>query len=182
MALRRSRKLDKPEVMTKKGDSATERDTDTPVSSDTDAPASRIVVGVDGSEQSKLALRWAKLFAGSIGATIDTVMAWRIPIAAVGLTAYPIEWRPDEDAEKVLNETVDEVFGHNRPADIRLLVREGDPAKVLLEASQGAQMLVVGSRGHGGFVGLLLGSVSGRCAEYAKCPVLVVHGQLPARG
>ena len=56
---------------------------------------------------------------------------------------------------------------------------EGNAAKVLLEASEGARMLVVGSRGHGGFSGLLLGSVSAACAEHARCPVVVVHGDGP---
>ena len=62
---------------------------------------------------------------------------------------------------------------------MQLVVREGGAAKVLLEASEGAVMLVVGSRGHGGFAGLLLGSVSANVAEHAGCPVFIVHGDQP---
>ena len=90
-------------------------------------------------------------------------------------------WDPIADATKCLTDSVDEVFGAERPVGLRMLVREGLPAKVLLDESKGAIMLIVGSRGHGGFSGLLLGSVSATCAEHAKCPVLVVHGGRPAR-
>jgi nucleotide-binding universal stress UspA family protein len=62
---------------------------------------------------------------------------------------------------------------------MNLVVREGNPAHVLLESSAGAMMLVVGSRGRGGFAGLILGSVSAAVAEHASCPVLVVHGDKP---
>lgn len=136
----------------------------------------RVVVGVDGSEQSKQALRWAAPFAASVHARLDAVAAWQFPVG-YGWGSVPLEWSPGQDMEKVLTETVDEVFGSERPEDMRLAVREGNPARVLLEESEGAVMLVVGSRGHGGFAGLLLGSVSASVAEHASCPVLVVHGE-----
>jgi nucleotide-binding universal stress UspA family protein len=140
----------------------------------------RIVVGVDGSDRSRLALRWAQVLATATGSTIDAVLAWEYPPMANGWAAVPPDWHANEDAEKALNETVDAVFGADRPVGLQLVVREGHAARVLLEASAGAQMLVVGSRGHGGFVGLLLGSVSANCAEHAPCSVLVVHGdELP---
>ena len=60
-----------------------------------------------------------------------------------------------------------------------MLVQEGLPAKVPLDESKGATMLIVGSRGHGGFSGMLLGSVSANCAEHATCPMLVIHGDRP---
>ena len=134
--------------------------------------ANRLVVGVDGSEPSEAALRWAARFLASNGGRIDAVIAWHLPPWAVGDPA----WHPDQDAEKVLAETVDAVFGTEWPPGTRLVVREGNAAKVLLEESKGAELLVVGSRGHGGFAGLLLGSVSAKCAEHGTCPVLVVHG------
>ncbi len=136
----------------------------------------RIVVGVDGSEQSKQALRWAAQFASVSGASIEVVGAWEYP-PSYGWAAVPLEeWNPTRDMEKVLTATVDEVFGPQRPDDLVMTVREGSAAKVLLEESKDAALLVVGSRGHGGFVGLLLGSVSAGVAEHATCPVLVVHG------
>jgi nucleotide-binding universal stress UspA family protein len=135
---------------------------------------SRIVVGVDGSQPSKAALGWAARFSAITGGLIDAVIAWHPP-ASFGWSNLPSDWNPAKDAEKVLNRTVDEVFGANRPPGIRLIVREGNPAKVLLDESRDAELLVVGSRGHGGFTGLLLGSVSAHCAEHATRPVLVVH-------
>jgi nucleotide-binding universal stress UspA family protein len=149
------------------------------------AVSDRIVVGVDGSEPSKHALRWAQFLAHTTGADLDVVNAW-LPVVAYGWAGYEISggpgdwnWNPAENAEKVMVETVDEIFGAHRPAALQTTVREGHAAKVLLEASRGARMLIVGSRGHGGFTGLLLGSVSANCAEHATCPVLVVHGETP---
>jgi nucleotide-binding universal stress UspA family protein len=89
----------------------------------------------------------------------------------------PGDYEPANDAEKVVTETVDAVVGATRPDRMRLIVKQGSSAKVLLDESESALMLIVGSRGHGGFVGLLLGSVSAACAEHARCPVLVVHGE-----
>lgn len=134
----------------------------------------RIVVGVDGSEPSKAALRWAARLLAVTGGFIDAVIAWQPP-SDLGWAYLPSDWRPDRDAEKVLTETVDEVFGAERPLDMRLTVERGNPAKVLIDASKNAELLVVGSRGRGGFAGLLLGSVSTSCAEHAGCAVLVVH-------
>jgi nucleotide-binding universal stress UspA family protein len=136
---------------------------------------SHIVVGVDGSQPSKAALRWAGRFLAVTGGWIDAVIAWHPP-ASYGFSYLPGEWNPEKDAEKVLSRAVDEVFGAEPPTGTRLIVREGNPAKVLLDESKDADLLVVGSRGHGGFAGLLLGSVSAHCAEHATLPVLVVHG------
>jgi nucleotide-binding universal stress UspA family protein len=147
------------------------------------APApSRIVVGVDGSEQSKLALRWAAYVARLGSATVDAVMAWDYPVTfgwSAGWSYPDGGWTPQEDAEKALAEALAEVYGEQPPAGLRRFVEQGNAAKVLLDHSDGATLLVVGSRGHGGFAGLLLGSVSANCAEHAPCPVLVVHGNEP---
>lgn len=143
----------------------------------------RIVVGVDGSEPSKHALRWARFLAQATGSTIEVVAAWE-PFTAygwigAGWAEMQADWNPAEDAEKALVATVDEVFGGHGPPALEITVREGYPAQVLLEVSESARMLVVGSRGHGGFSGLLLGSVSAACTEHAICPVLVLHGTTP---
>ena len=148
------------------------------MSQPTQDATARIVVGVDGSEQSKMALKWAAHLAAASGARIDAVLAWEYPVSfgwAQGWTYTPDTWNPREDAEKSLVATVDEVFGSDRPADMKLLVQEGNAARILLDQSKGATMLVVGSRGHGGFAGLLLGSVSQRVVTHARCPVVVVH-------
>lgn len=140
--------------------------------SHTDRP--RIVVGVDGSAGSKEALRWAARIATAFDATIDAVAAWELT-SAYGWSALPPLYSPQSEVEKQLTDTVDEVFGAQRPDGLRLHVLQGPPGPRLIDASDGALMLVVGSRGRGGFTGLLLGSVSAKVAEHATCPVLVVH-------
>ena len=135
---------------------------------------SRIVVGVDGSPSSKNALHWARHFAALENTSIDAVIAWEYPPELVSVGGIPPVYDPQVDAEKTLEQTVDDVFGSERPADLRLIVRPGRPAHVLLQLSDGAKLLVVGSRGRGAMAGALLGSVSARVAGHAPCPVLVV--------
>ena len=131
----------------------------------------RIVVGLDGSEHSIAALRLAKRIADALHASVHVVAAWEWPFMWDPL-ATP-DYIPEREARLAAAAAVDEVFGAG--VDLPLDVVQGSPAKALIDASMGAEMLVVGSRGHGGFAGLLLGSVSAACAEHAHCPVLVVH-------
>ncbi len=146
------------------------------------APAStlqgprRIVVGVDGSPSSKSALRWAARMQPLFGGEIEAVISWEYPSSYGWGAGLPSDWRPDLDAAKAIEAAVDDVFGTERPRTLKCTVREGRANYVLLEISEGAELLVVGSRGHGGFAGLLLGSVSAACTEHARCPVLVAHG------
>jgi nucleotide-binding universal stress UspA family protein len=143
-----------------------------------DGPGSsqrKIVVGVDGSDSSVLALRWAARYAALLAARLEVVMAWEYPLT-FGWTAIAPAWNPADDVRQVLAESAHAAFGDQLPVGMQLEVREGGAAKVLLDASPGATMLVVGSRGHGGFTGLLLGSVSANVAEHAPCPVLIIHG------
>jgi nucleotide-binding universal stress UspA family protein len=139
----------------------------------------RIVVGVDGSSHSKTALRWAVNEARRVGASVEAISAWQQPVTV----GYPYGWSPDIHdgdviaivAEKVLTEAVAEAAGQqDEHVEIRKSVVHGHPAEVLLEAAIGAQMLVVGRRGHGTYAGILLGSVSRHCVKHAPCPVLVV--------
>lgn len=138
----------------------------------------KIVVGVDGSEPSKAALRWALNYSALTGADVTAVMTWQYQ-TSYGWDVPPDVLHPDVDATQILEETLASVVKDDRPANLDGIIRRGHPAKVLLDLSVDAAMLVVGSRGHGGFAGLLLGSVSSACAEHAKCPVLVVHGDSP---
>jgi nucleotide-binding universal stress UspA family protein len=130
----------------------------------------RIVVGVDGSASSKAALDWAIRQAKLTGAVVDAVIAWHYP-AAYG---YPVPDDADYErlAAEVVTDAIAEVAG---PVDIRPKVMEGNPAAVLLAASAGAELLVIGSRGHGGFVEALLGSVSQHCVHHAACPVVIIR-------
>jgi nucleotide-binding universal stress UspA family protein len=142
--------------------------------------AHRIVVGVDGSASSKAALRWATRQAKLTGATVDAVIAWHYPVAY----SYPVPISPlssaRELAQRVLEQSVYEATqGAEEHADITPKVIEGNAERVLLDESQEADMLVVGSRGHGGFVEALLGSTSQHCVQHATCPVVVIRDAGP---
>jgi nucleotide-binding universal stress UspA family protein len=134
----------------------------------------RIVVGVDGSPESALALSWAARIARSEHAGIDVVAAWEFPVN-LGWTTLPADFSPKQEIRRAALAAVDEAFGTDLPRDLRVITHEGNAANVLIERSATALMIIVGSRGHGAFMGLLLGSISARVAEQAKCPVLVVH-------
>jgi nucleotide-binding universal stress UspA family protein len=138
----------------------------------------KIVVGLDGSERSVAALRRAAALADALGARIHLVAVWQYP--SIGAGAYPVDAVLFESwARDSIVEAKSKVWGANPPASLTTLVRNGSPARVLIEESRDADMLVVGSRGHGGFAGLMLGSVSMAVAEHGKCPVLVVHDVPP---
>jgi len=92
-----------------------------------------------------------------------------------GLQPLPPAYNPADDARSILDSTVSRVFDGRPPDGLATRVYAGSPARVLVESSEGADMVVVGSRGHGGFAGLLLGSVSSQLAAHAHCPVLVYH-------
>jgi nucleotide-binding universal stress UspA family protein len=140
----------------------------------TDTDRRRIVVGVDGSKSSVEALLWARLMGTTLGAELDVVTAWEYPVS-YGVSGWLAEWDPSRDAGVLLEDTLRLAFGDVRPTGLTTIVREGHPANILVEASAGAELLVVGSRGHGGFVGLLIGATSSHCAEHAPCSVLVTH-------
>lgn len=136
-----------------------------------------VVVGVDGSEASKDALRWAIRYARMAGAAVRAVTAWHYP-ASYGWAATPAipEMDLEGDARQGLKEAIEQVIGAaEEPVTIQTEILEGPPALTLLKAAEGAEVLVVGSRGHGAFAGMLLGSVSQHCVHHADCPVVVVR-------
>ncbi|MFI6845189.1 universal stress protein [Kitasatospora sp. NBC_00085] len=137
--------------------------------------AHHIIVGVDGSPSSRAALRWALRQARLEGASIEAISAWDYPpLSGWGLTIPGPEI--EEAARLALADTVKvEQDAARLPVEVRQRTEYGHPADVLLQASHGAHLLVVGSRGLGGFTGTLLGSVSRHCVEHASCPVVVVR-------
>jgi nucleotide-binding universal stress UspA family protein len=139
-----------------------------------------IVVGIDHSAGAKSALRFAAAEAQLRQATLRPVHAWQfahvapgIEAAYSGLDANLEELR--HAAEAVLEATVRETIPDEGALSVELRVVEGLPASVLVDESRHAELLVVGSRGLGGFRGLLLGSVSQQCAQHAVCPVVIVR-------
>ncbi len=138
----------------------------------------RIVVGVDGSPASQAALRWALDEAALRKAAVVAVSAWTYPY--LGDLSYLANRGIDPDelsaaAKARLTEAVAAAGPAPDGVTVEETVREGPAAGVLLEEADGATMLVVGSRGHGGFSGLLLGSVSQQCAHHAPCPIVIVR-------
>jgi nucleotide-binding universal stress UspA family protein len=138
----------------------------------------KIVVGVDGSAGSRAALRWAFTEAKLRGTSLEAVIVWQYPITA-SLPTFGAMNTPDDfevDARSTLLAFLtDEGVSAEAPIPVSTLVAEGNAARALLDASEDADLLVVGSRGHGGFTGVLVGSVSQQCVNHAKCPVVVVH-------
>lgn len=131
-------------------------------------------MGLDGSPASKEALRWAVGQAKVVGAELLAVMAWRQPVSYGYLPDYS-DADLEGDARKRLEQTVAEVLSADPAVPVTASVVDGHPAPVLIEAARGAELLVVGSHGHGAFVGMLLGSVSQHCVQHAPCPVVVVR-------
>jgi nucleotide-binding universal stress UspA family protein len=137
-----------------------------------------IVVGVDGSSSSRKALTWAAAEAADHGADLVVLNVWEhtlLPPAGSG--SVPERYVPDSSQRTAedLRQVIKEELGEEPPVLVQPHVKQGRPAKVLIEESANADLLVVGKRGYGGFAGLVLGSVSQHVAAYAKCPVAVVR-------
>ena len=151
----------------------------------TRAPA--VVVGVDGSAGSQEALRWALEEGRLRSCPVRAVHAWTFGYVGGGIEGYPYWGAPldsyaalgvdvsdlHQAAEDLLERALAEV-GED-VGDVEREVVQGPAAEVLVEAAAPGDLLVVGSLGHGGFAGLLLGSVSQQCVHHAACPVVVVH-------
>lgn len=136
---------------------------------------SRIVVGVDGSEGSRRALAWAIGEATARRARLEAVMVWSYPHgSAMGLSSAIDTEKLAEGTRYSLAKAVAQVAGPSPTVRIEPVVLEGDPSQVLCRLSGEADLLVIGSRGRGGFAGLLMGSVSTKCAHHSSCPVVIV--------
>ena len=145
----------------------------------TDGKTERVVVGVDGSESSAAALKWAARYARATGATIRAVLAWHYPSAAgvppVGVTPPSVEAEVEKTRMDLIDKAVTGALGTEPPVTIERKSAYGHPAQVLIDESADADLLVVGNRGYGGFTGMMLGSVSTHCVTHAHCPVTVVR-------
>ena len=137
-----------------------------------------IVVGVDGSPGSRKALTWAAAEAATHGSDLQVVNAWEHTLMPPAGSVSVSEHEVPEDSQRTADDLVriiKEELGDEPPVLVQPRVKQGRPAKVLIDESAEADLLVVGPRGHGGFAGLVLGSVSQHVAAYAKCPVTVVR-------
>jgi nucleotide-binding universal stress UspA family protein len=137
-----------------------------------------IVVGVDSSLESREALRWAIDEARVRRTNVLAVYAWIFPLLNAS-TLPPAElFDPGyfpQQAQQVVDAAVAELAGAAPGVAVETRAIEGQAAAVLVEASRDGELLVLGSRGHGGFSGLLLGSVGQQCAHHAHCPVVIVR-------
>ncbi len=134
-----------------------------------------VVCGVDGSEQSKRAFHQAVRLARALDARLDVVMAWQ-PSTSMYDAYFPNPARaPKVVAAGILDDLVREEFGNVQPEWVTVHAEPGHAGKVLVDASHGADVLVVGSRGLSELASPFLGSVSLYCTTQADCPVLVVR-------
>jgi len=133
----------------------------------------RIVVGIDGSPPSLAALSWAARQGDLTGSTLEILMTWEYPSSYGWAVPIPDDFDPESDLQQTLHTAVAGVRAEHPDLEVSARLVSGHPAPVLVEASKGADLLVVGSRGHGEFVGMLIGSVGAYCAAHAHSPVLV---------
>jgi nucleotide-binding universal stress UspA family protein len=126
-----------------------------------------VVVGVDGSVASHLALSEAAALAEALGVPLRAITVWESPDF--------VRWDAEDEAQRLSTAAADDFFGPDWPSWFSADVSSGEPALVLIDASNNARMLVLGTRGRGGLAGLVLGSVTTQCVRMAHCPVLVVR-------
>lgn len=141
----------------------------------------KILVGVDGSDKSIAALRWAAEFAAQQGSAIHVLTAWQTPFPTIELIAIglnldlsEINDRPAQIAQYRLEKTIYAVFENLHPANVDSSIEEGYAGLLLVEKSADFDLLVLGNRGHSPMIETLLGSVSTHCVAHAHCPVVIV--------
>lgn len=145
-------------------------------------PSTKIaLVAFDGSPSAIAALNWAAKHAALLGLEIEVVNVWEyaespLDMAGVGFgtSAYVGESDPKIWSDQILKSGVGLVFGPGAD-QVKTTSVEGSVVRTLVELSKGAELLVMGSRGHGKFADLILGSVSESCSAKSKCPVVIVH-------
>jgi nucleotide-binding universal stress UspA family protein len=139
-----------------------------------------VVVGVDGSAESVRALGWAARYATATGARVQALLAWHYPAAAgqaaAGVAPEPVRHEAEARMEATLDEAIAKAQAGRPGPEVETRLGYGHPAQILIEASKEADLLVVGSHGHGAFTGMMVGSVSIHCVTGAFCPVVVVRG------
>ncbi|MGE0878217.1 MAG: universal stress protein, partial [Acidimicrobiia bacterium] len=143
-----------------------------------------IVVGIDGSESSTAALQWALDEAQVRSATVKAVRVWRMPYVGdfAGPAVAAVDPNELADANReLLDSVVDAALATRSDITVERVVRDGNPAAELADEAADADLLVVGSRGRGGFAELMLGSVSHQVAAHAPCPVAIVRGDVVRR-
>lgn len=145
----------------------------------TESKAETVVVGIDGSPASATVLNWAARYATALGSSVKVVMAWHFPAAAgpapVGVAPASVRAEVEQNKREQLDTAVTTAFSDSPGVPVEKQIVYGHPAQVLIDESKDADLLVVGSRGHGAFTGMLLGSVSTHCVTHAACPVTVVR-------
>jgi len=141
--------------------------------------ADTIVVGVDGSQPSIEALLYAVKLGDALGKRVEAIAVWHPSVSVYDVYSPEPGWSPESEAHQILRDALAKAFGDIVPDELNAATLEGRTAPALIEVSAGSEMLVLGSRGHGGFAGLMLGSVSAACAAHARCPVLITHHGRP---
>jgi nucleotide-binding universal stress UspA family protein len=139
-----------------------------------------VLVGFDGSPASQAAVDWAADQAARSGGRLDVVTAWEYPTSWGSTIPLPSDYDPARDAQAMVDPAVERARATHPGLDVHAHVVEGNPGDVLVEASKHGALLVVASRGHRAFAGVLLGSVSQHCATHAACPVVVYREPEPA--
>jgi len=135
-----------------------------------------VLAGTDGSSNASAALRWAAEYARRNQAKLRVIHVWHYPYGAneAGAMMSPPESEFEKGAQAIIDQAIAALDTNG--LTVEKAVRQGGVAQVLLEEAKGAQVLVVGARGHGGFAGLILGSVATHCTRHAKIPTVVVPG------
>lgn len=140
----------------------------------------RVVVGIDGSEHSRLAFQHALEAAAVRGKKVTTVTSWNVEVVNGVVVTEPgsTEWESVDARYRTMAESAIAAARDAHPEiEVTVEVRHGRAADTLVEIAEGADLLLVGSRGRGGFRGMLLGSVSQRVLALATCPVAILHKQ-----